>query len=1134
MKKVIIVLIVLCSGTFLFSQETEQNDVKNLLIETIPADIESSDYFELIAWCERLELPVDGSTDTLKNRLYNHYNITPKKEGQIDSSGLQTISIESAENLEYFDIEKVDEDYVRITGNVKINIEKNGVNGKEIHEITANEILYNFKENFITATGNIEYRLKSEESDENFRGEKITFNINTTEGIFDEGITIQNKDIENKDIQKNYEIQFLFKGEEITKTSENYVLLENGEITSCDFQNPHYRIRAAKLWLLTDNEWAILNGILYIGRIPLLYIPAFLYTGNDLFFNPSFGYRTDSGYHLQTTTYFIGKKEKNDSAFSLLQPESESSYYKLNGLFLTEDDNPTENKIKITDYGNNGNYIKYIMDFYSTLGIYTALDAQLSDFKTLEPSLSFLKDTRFYLSAALSRYTEQNGNAVSVLFPDDNGQYSSIWLKSYLWNIQIPFRYGFDFASGFDFKWLTINYGMDLWSDNDYKTDFFNRSENLDLLSLVNLLSEGAEDTDTGTVSSSDVNINITVKPDTKTVTPYINNLQLNASSLLNFSSKDLVSEEFDAEDYVEDFFYPDNFIIPNISATVSGNILPLKREKEDAAKAEEEIELPDMLELKSPISDNSAVEQPSEFSKINLPEAKDDLDIELEKFWSDTKAFTNSLNYKFSPTYLDKTQLQTRDWAVPEDIMIDSIEYSYKNFSVDYSLSYKAEIFENLFTLSNTIAFDYDSSEHYNMELLPEATIEQYRQEDLLADEFFINNKLSLNSNPLKFSDILTDTKLTYSLNSILYRYDYSVDDELFKSEVFRKNSDFISEHSLSVNLPLKTSIGTQTMNLKGQLPPLDFGASGELNCSMGIFSASVKTSIDEEDEDFIFNPLQLSTNINFNNILKLSDSVSYNFEEQYFEQNIFSASIFFLENNIKTDTKLIYKFQDSSFQEFQVNTDIYNFYVDFKANNTFDYNYDEINGWVKDDETSFIASDLVSGFKFDTDNYKIWRNRIDLKLSADSRLDFDLIRFTESSFTFTFAMNFSIFQFLDFEMKTSSENLSLYRYFPSYCDELGISNINLFEDLLKSFNFFNENDRYQSNFNLKSITLSLIHDLHDWDLKIDYTGRPFVNDEDGYPFYDWQNKLSIYMAWKAIPDIKTEMEIDNEEVSF
>jgi hypothetical protein len=102
------------------------------------------------------------------------------------------------------------------------------------------------------------------------------------------------------------------------------------------------------------------------------------------------------------------------------------------------------------------------------------------------------------------------------------------------------------------------------------------------------------------------------------------------------------------------------------------------------------------------------------------------------------------------------------------------------------------------------------------------------------------------------------------------------------------------------------------------------------------------------------------------------------------------------------------------------------------------------------------------------------------------------------------------------------TSSNKNMYLYFEHYRDKLGIQeNYSFWEDLYKSVNIFSpdQQDRYDSNFNLEKIGLELVHHLRDWDLTFLYSGYPKLVDNS----YDWYSEFSIALVWNPIPQIKT-----------
>jgi hypothetical protein len=103
------------------------------------------------------------------------------------------------------------------------------------------------------------------------------------------------------------------------------------------------------------------------------------------------------------------------------------------------------------------------------------------------------------------------------------------------------------------------------------------------------------------------------------------------------------------------------------------------------------------------------------------------------------------------------------------------------------------------------------------------------------------------------------------------------------------------------------------------------------------------------------------------------------------------------------------------------------------------------------------------------------------------------------------------------DFETKIhfeiASQNSKMYLYYTDdpITKESGVQSF--FEDIGRSLNFANIDDRRKSNFKLKSIIFSVEHKLHDWNLKFQYTGLPQKSDFSGR--YYWENNFSFEVVW-------------------
>ena len=114
-----------------------------------------------------------------------------------------------------------------------------------------------------------------------------------------------------------------------------------------------------------------------------------------------------------------------------------------------------------------------------------------------------------------------------------------------------------------------------------------------------------------------------------------------------------------------------------------------------------------------------------------------------------------------------------------------------------------------------------------------------------------------------------------------------------------------------------------------------------------------------------------------------------------------------------------------------------------------------------------------------------------------------------------------------MDVKFASVSRNSALWRYYPGLFD-LDIPPLNPVEDILMSFNFFDstEADRQASLFKLKSLSASMVHDLHDWDLTASLSLLPVL---DGTEYY-FKPTFSVLLAWRAVPEFKSTYKREGE----
>jgi LPS-assembly protein len=105
---------------------------------------------------------------------------------------------------------------------------------------------------------------------------------------------------------------YQIKGQKIDKVSENYMTMDEGYLTTCDLDEPHYRLGAHRMDIYQHDK-AIVHGMkVYLGKVPVMYLPYYV---QDLKNRPIVtfvpGEKKDFGLFLLTTARFqVGSRVK--------------------------------------------------------------------------------------------------------------------------------------------------------------------------------------------------------------------------------------------------------------------------------------------------------------------------------------------------------------------------------------------------------------------------------------------------------------------------------------------------------------------------------------------------------------------------------------------------------------------------------------------------------------------------------------------------------------------------------------------------------------------------------------------------------------------------------------------------------
>ena len=101
-----------------------------------------------------------------------------------------------------------------------------------------------------------------------------------------------------------YTDPYNMKGRTIDKVSENHIIMKEGYLTTCDLDEPHFRMQAHRMDIYQKDK-AIVHGMkIYLGKVPVMYLP---YYDQDLKNRPIFtfipGHSKTFGIFLLTTMH---------------------------------------------------------------------------------------------------------------------------------------------------------------------------------------------------------------------------------------------------------------------------------------------------------------------------------------------------------------------------------------------------------------------------------------------------------------------------------------------------------------------------------------------------------------------------------------------------------------------------------------------------------------------------------------------------------------------------------------------------------------------------------------------------------------------------------------------------------------
>lgn len=1074
-------------------------DSPQLLTEekVLEMDISTSTLTELSAWCRRLDLSDSGVRETLMDRLRVYYGL-PKPENNEaaqNADSIKSIIIESARSTEYFTLDAVNEEYARLSGAVKVVLK----DGDTTHHLSADTLVFNRTRNTLSASGNVEYSKEGADSDESFKGQSLSINLDDWAGTFIGGAS--ERSLSGEDTA------YRFAGTVISRDSEDVTLMRKAVISNADSENPYWSIAASKLWLLPGSEWAIFNAVLKVGEIPLLYIPFFYLPGDELIFHPVLGYRSREGSYVQTTTYLSGRPkatESSENSITKILGSGADTERVREGLFLRS----TGKRIKDPDEIS----FSLLFDVYTNLGYYAGAELSM-------PRKGILGNLDLSLGLGLTRDVYQVDTESFTPFKNFDG--SSDWNRSRFFDIETAFRYRIRVGLSLKGKQASITLDFPFYSDPFVNADFLNRSEDMD---WFNMIKQGAALEDTsetaGVLGSYAWKLSGTISPDISFLAPFVSSVTVpSINSTLSFGTRNAENPS-SAVAPDRTFFYPNKFTLLSLSASVSGKPLSLgsssvNKNQNNANTAEQDNPVLKLAEPRSPWNETGTDTEESMTdqnvdSRYNLypPLLSQQFDTAIGA--SDSSF---SLSYKISPSSASVLQFRSssENWQDAEDVSWDEVS-SVLN-SIDTSSTLTASLKGPADILSSTLDLnaitkwqDYSYMNEDSEDFDTEASRDAALLRTYKSNNFTSTYEYEITAKPLSANEIWGSSNLKYKLEGLVAKSAFvgDVDNPDWDTEYGSWTKDDLKSHSASLNVIALFRDKQQNLSLSTELPPRDAVLSAGTIARFGISQTSLDTKIVDPYDDPEYKPLSFKETLTF--------SSSKNFVQT-----------------------LIYDPELKELTSFISILKLGNFNASYFASYKVPYMLEEGLGWrLSNKEASLQPERLSMSYTKNDLKKTFFGNLASLNLNLNSNLKLDLQRYTNSSFTFNFGSTIKINDFMDITLSTESENGLIFRYiqdwpiWPVTVDIPGERNP--FIDLVNSFRFDNDLLRKNSGFKLKKFKLDATHYMGDWNAVLGIELAPYLDKTQTPARYEFNTEISFLVQWIPISEIKTDVYSDKD----
>lgn len=1105
-------------------------------------------------------------------------------------SAQNIVTISNARRAEYGKDPVTGGDSIILVGAVEVSVEDGGA--KTV--ISAERVSVNREKDLLYAEGGIALVRTSSGNTENMSAESLLINTKTFEGVFD-GARIVSLGSGNSASATTASTgssgsTLIVSADLFGRDSAGTMAFKNGTLTFCDDENPHWKINASRIWLLPGEEFALLNMVLWVGRLPVFYMPFFYYPKDELVFNPVVGMEDRRGWYFQTTTYVIGRKPLNktedDSQFNFMKLTSLKEQ-RLEGLILRNLDENMKETPK--------NTLKILGDYYTNLGGIVGAES------IFVPKTTYISGIDFSFYAGFSNTVfPASGSSPYSRYARSGTVYAD---SSNFLGLEIPFRYMANFNIRI-VKPLSITVAIPLYSDPFFKGDFLtNREESMDWLSY--LTSNKGEtlldqpNTVTGTeISSFNWTLNSSYNVPVTPLNPFISALSLTYKFELAFATTSTTTAQFSAEEISDGlpsyspmrrFYYPSRMTPANVTAGLSGTLLSyptalakttrtsdtaaaqpkpaLKppevlglpvdaKETETSADPdktpEEELSAESAAAPESPEAPAEAGESPKESTEESAEESSE-ADALLPgglpeiKFTAPSVSASGGVSYKLSYTVSPNMDLSSAFPVTPLPASSDDISWntisSYLVFKSPVTLQNTVSWRDSFIGMDNAVTFSPVYQTHFMQEKEKDenGNYKPNNSTDRYINYGYTDDEIKKNAyNDYKAQSLDTSLRNSVSFKPLVYNPYFSGTSISWNTNIKLIRTNYLGETPSSANNNAEPeaeweylfpewdeeSITAHSLNLSLAAKESDFSQTVTLSSSLPPLVEHYTGSLSLGWSSYV----TLTAASGYRQTSKTDPTWKWDTFTQNLSIKLFSSKLTLSES-------LDYNIEDDRPTSLRTSVSGYGLQFSYQMLYTNAYELVQPNGgaswtWLVG-EQKFLPTTLGVSYSTTAKTLYSWKNRMSLLLNFSTTMSYDLIRPTMSYFTFAPKLTFVVNQFLNLSFSATSRNNAIFWYTPelfNFPDDLMNKKKDLFTDLFNSFTFWDEEKLRDSPFKLQTLSFSITHEMHDWLLNssFSYSPRLVTKSSGGYAYADAVDSFifTLSVLWRPMQSIKASIE--------